>query len=121
MAVQVACSITHDSRWFRDKTKKNCGWCDKCLRTLFTLELLGEDLSKYGDIFDLQKYYVHKNSFIRTTILNRKKNHMYSEIYGLMSAKNFKVPRSVYLSIMKLRMKQVTRKVFRLLSISKKG
>lgn len=120
-AVQVASSITHDNRFIKDKKKKNCGWCDKCLRTLFTLELLGEDLSKYGDIFDLQKYYVHKNSFIRTTILNRKKNHMYSEIYGLMSAKNFKVPRSVYLSIMKLCMKQVTRKVFRLLSISKKG
>lgn len=35
-AAQVASSITHDNRWLRDKTKKNCGWCDKCLRTLFT-------------------------------------------------------------------------------------
>ena len=121
MGRAVASSITHDNRWLKDKTKKNCGWCDKCLRTLFTLELLGEDLSKYGDIFDLQKYYVHKNGFIRTTILNRKKNHMYSEVFDLMSAKNFKVPRSVYLSITKLRMTQAVRKVFRLLSFSKRS
>lgn len=119
-AVQVASSITHDNRWLRDKTKKNCGWCDKCLRTLFTLELLGEDLSKYSDIFDLQKYHVHKNGFIRTVLLEKKKNHLYSEIFDLMSAKSFKVPRSVYFSIIKIRLKQVARKVFRLFSFSKR-
>ena len=119
-AVQVASSITHDSRWLRDKTKKNCGWCDKCLRTLFTLELFGEDLSKYDGIFDLQKYYAHKNGFIRTIILNRRKNHLYSEIYDLMSAKGFKVPRSIYLSIMKLRVKRSARKFIKLLSFSKR-
>ncbi len=120
-AVQVASSITHDRRWLKDKTKKNCGWCDKCLRTLFTLELLGEDLSKYSDIFDLRKYYVYKNGFIRTIILDRKKNHLYSEIYDLMSAKNFRVPCSVYLSIIKLRLQQAARKVFRFFSFSKKN
>ena len=84
------------------------------------MELLGEDLSKYGDIIDLQKYYAHKNGFIRTIILNRNKNHMYSEIYDLMSAKGFEVPRSVYLSIIKLRLKKSARKVFNSLSSTKR-
>ena len=112
-AVQVASSITHDRRWLRDKTKKNCGWCDKCLRTLFTLELLGEDLQRYGEIFDLSKYYAHKGAFVKAVILNRYQNHMYMEVYNLMSEKNIIIPRSVLLSVWKSRIMRMAKKSLR--------
>ena len=112
-ATQASSSISHIDKWLKGKTKKNCGWCDKCLRTLFTLELLGEDLQKYDGIFDLSKYYAHKNSFIKTVILDRHKNHLYQEIYDLMSEKHFIVPRRVKYSVMKTRFYLFIRRIKR--------
>ena len=130
-ATQVASSISHDGRWLEGKMKKNCGWCDKCLRTLFTLELLGDDLSKYEEIFDLSKYYAHKNDFIKTVIgkkiINQRNidqrniNHMYSEIYDLMSAKNFKVPRTVVFSLKLRRIKSFLKRVRGFFKFDKKS
>ena len=114
-AVQVASSVSHDDKWLKDKSKKNCGWCDKCLRTLFTLELLGEDLSKYESIFDLSKYNAHKNDFIKTILLNWNKNYMYSEIYNLMSVKEYKVPKSVVSALKKHRLRLFLRSIYRAL------
>ena len=116
-AEQLASSNCRDDRWLKGKTKKNCGWCDKCLRTLFTLELLGENLLQYDSLFDLQKYQVHKNGFIKTVVLNRQENHLYSEIYDLMLKTGFSVPRSVVLSLKKYRLKQKARRLFRFLSL----
>lgn len=120
-AEQLASSNCRDDRWLKGKTKKNCGWCDKCLRTLFTLELLGEDLSQYDSIFDLQKYQVHKNGFIKTVVLNRHGNHLYSELYDLMLTTGFSIPRPVVLSLNKYRLKQKARRFFRFLSFNKRG
>ena len=94
-AVQLASSQGHEGKWLKEKTKKNCGWCDKCLRTLFTLELLGEDLQKYESIFDLPKYYAHKNTFIKTMLSNRHRNVMYNEIYTLIQEKKYRIPLSL--------------------------
>ena len=120
-AEQLASSNCRDERWLKGKTKKNCGWCDKCLRTLFTLELLGEDLSQYDSIFDLQKYQIHKNGFIKTVVLNRHGNHMYSEIYDLMLTTGFSIPRPVVLSLNRYRLKQKARRFLRFLSLNKRG
>lgn len=87
-ADQWANGARHDKRFLSGKTKLNCGWCDKCLRTLFTLELLGEDICKYGGIFDLDKYYQHKQEFIETVYLSRNQNVLYREIYRLMTSTN---------------------------------
>jgi hypothetical protein len=118
-ATQAASSISHIDKWLKGKTKKNCGWCDKCLRTLFTLELLGEDLQKYDGIFDLSKYYVHKNGFIKTVILNKHKDHLYQEIFSLMSEKHFKVPRRVKYSVMKAKVYRFIRGIRSRLSFPK--
>ena len=116
-ATQVASSISHDDRWLKEKTKKNCGWCDKCLRTLFTLELLGEDLQRYGELFDLSKYYSHKGAFVKTVILNRHKKHMYMEVYNLMSEKNYIIPRSVLFSVWMSRIKRMAKKILRFFNL----
>lgn len=110
-AEQQASSIVHQDKWLKDKTKKNCGWCDKCIRTLFTLELLGEDIKQYGDIFDIPKYYAHKDEFIMTLLLNRDKNIMYKEIYGLMLQKQFIVPSNIARQIRKYKIKSFIRKM----------
>lgn len=83
-ADQWANGARHDKRFLSSKTKLNCGWCDKCLRTLYTFELLGEDLDKFESIFDLDKYYQHRQEFIETIYLSRRQNIMYREIYRLM-------------------------------------
>ena len=75
------------------------------------MELLGEDLSKYGGYFDLHKYYSNKDGFIKTIILNKHKNHMNSEIFDLMTEKDFVVPRSVVLSVSKTRLREYVKKV----------
>lgn len=83
-AYQRANGARHDKRFLESKTKLNCGWCPKCMRTLYTLELLGEDINKYEEIFDLNKYYQHKQEFIQDVYLTRHQNILHREIYELM-------------------------------------
>ena len=84
-AYQWANGARHDRRFLESKTKLNCGWCPKCMRTLYTLELLGENINKYADIFDLDNYYQHKQEFIEDVYLTRYRNMMHREIYELMT------------------------------------
>ena len=109
-AAQMASSQMHQDKWIKDKTKLNCGWCDKCARTLFTLELLGEDIQKYGGIFDLSKYYAHKNEFIQTVLTKWRLNIMYKEIYFLMKEKSFEIPKTIERSLRRSRLKSRIRK-----------
>ncbi len=111
-AAQMADSVSHNDKWLKDKTKRNCGWCDKCARTLFTLELLGEDIRKYNDIFDLSKYYEHKEEFIRTVLTHWRSNIMYKEIYFLMKEKKYEIPKSVEKYLKKRRIKAKIRNIF---------
>lgn len=110
-AEQMASSQNHQDKWIKDKTKKNCGWCDKCIRTLFTLELLGEDISKFDGIFDLQKYYAHKDEFIRTLLVYRHNNIMYKEIYNLIEEKGFKIPKRIIRKANIIKFKQKVKKI----------
>lgn len=104
-AVQLASSVTHQDKYLKEKTKKNCGWCDKCLRTLFTLELLGVDIEDYEEIFDLSKYYAHKEEFVKTVLLKQKSNIMYREIVALMHKNGYQIPKRIQRSVEKDRIK----------------
>jgi hypothetical protein len=42
---------------------RNCSRCEKCLRTLLTLELLGE-LDSFATCFDLEEYHRHREEFV---------------------------------------------------------
>ncbi|MDO6687741.1 MULTISPECIES: hypothetical protein [unclassified Agarivorans] len=42
---------------------ENCSYCDKCLRTMLTLDMTNQ-LSLYKDCFDLAVYQQHKDAFI---------------------------------------------------------
>ena len=42
---------------------QNCSWCQKCMRTMLTLDILGE-LDRYSPSFNLERYQKRRNEFI---------------------------------------------------------
>lgn len=70
---------------------KNCGRCKKCVRTLVTLDILGE-IDKYSKCFDLDYYYKNRNTYINEVILLRHIDSYYMEIYKYMLESEFKMP-----------------------------
>lgn len=68
---------------FNKDTSPNCSECDKCKRTLITLDLLGE-LDNFSGRFDLYKYQKYKDLLFINVIVNHKSNHFLQEIYDLM-------------------------------------
>lgn len=62
-------------------TAKNCGRCEKCTRTLLALDALGA-LDKYRDVFDVDYYLSHKQSYFKTLCIQRSlHNENYMELY----------------------------------------
>lgn len=91
-AEQFAYNHLHNTMYLEGKTKTNCGWCDKCLRTLLALEILQGDISLYGDIFELSKYRETKEWYIHY-IFNEYHDHLfYQELIELMIERNYPVP-----------------------------
>lgn len=80
--------------YLEGKTHLNCGWCDKCMRTLLSLEILQDgDISMYGNIFNLKQYYKHRNGFIFKIIRNYDKNLFYKDMLSAMrQKKNIAIP-----------------------------
>ncbi|WP_431800748.1 hypothetical protein [Halobacillus andaensis] len=76
------------------RSNSNCSTCYKCLRTLFTLELLGK-LELYSSVFDLNKYYSERKLYIAKVIAFYKKDIFLREIYNEMKIRNFEVPLNV--------------------------
>ena len=91
-AEQVSNCASHQGKYMVGKTKKNCGWCDKCLRTLLTMEIQQGDIEMYGETFDLAKYREHRDAFIAKVFLERKWNALYAEIADLIRESGYRVP-----------------------------
>lgn len=77
--------------YLRDVNYRNCTRCDKCWRTLITLDILGLT-EKYRGIFDVDYFYSIRDSIIEDVIKNRKNNLFKNEIYQLMLEKNYNIP-----------------------------
>lgn len=71
-------------------TGANCSRCFKCMRTLFTLDILGK-LNNYRDIFNLSEYKRLKDSYIAQVISNKSK-YYYRDIYDEMQRRNIDIP-----------------------------
>ena len=62
-------------------TAANCGKCEKCSRTLLSLEALGQ-LELYKNVFDIGCYQSHKRDYLIFLYGQRwLKNHTYIELY----------------------------------------
>lgn len=94
-AEQTALEVWHNTTFLEGKTKTNCGWCDKCLRTLFTLEVIGTDLNDYSEQFELKKYYENRNAFIKKVFTQYEQNVFYKEMVELVIEKKFPIPSDV--------------------------
>ena len=107
------------SFYLEGKVKKNCGKCDKCLRTLLTIELLGE-LDHYGDIFDLQQYQKYRQKFIIKVLSLHNENSYYDELYQLMKQKDFKVDlkTKILVFFVKMGVYKFMQKVFKLTTMN---
>ncbi|MGM8364864.1 hypothetical protein ACLIBG_05195 [Virgibacillus sp. W0181] len=73
--------------------ENNCGKCPKCLRTLLTLEVIGE-IRRYSNVFNLEAYYSNRNNFIATIIAKKQSEDNLKEIHNEMLRQNFKIPLS---------------------------
>lgn len=79
--------------------KKNCSECDKCMRTMVALDLVG-DLQEYKSIFDLSKYAKRKNMYLGKVISQAKDN-----VYGVLNTeliqeakkRRYKIPNISYI------------------------
>lgn len=115
-AEQTAYEIWHNTTFLEGKTKVNCGWCDKCLRTLLTLEILQGDVNMYGQLFELSKYEEHKADFLRKVIMKQDTNPLYKEIVNLIAKKNYKVPEDILKEQLKIqRHKKIKEKLKKLI------
>lgn len=101
---------------FCKDTSPNCSECDKCKRTLITLDLLG-GLDDFSNRFDLQKYRKHKDSIFINVLANYKKDHFLKEIHDLMIETNYQIPSKykIRASLYKLRSRLARVKLIRLI------
>lgn len=76
---------------FIQSEKLNCGVCDKCMRTLFTLETLGK-LQYFEEIFDIEAYKKYKNKYLVKVLANHKSNPFLAEIYSKMKEAGYPIP-----------------------------
>lgn len=97
-ASQIAYGRQHNTTFLEEKKNKNCGRCDKCMRTLLTLDLLGR-LEPYGQVFDMDHYRSHKNQYLVRVMLNTKKKPLYIEINDLIRRVGYVPPMQVRLLV----------------------
>lgn len=69
----------------------NCGKCSKCLRTLLTLEILGE-LENYSAIFNLSEYYKARSNYLTYIVAHHDESVFLEEIYEEIMRINFHIP-----------------------------
>lgn len=60
--------------------KINCSQCEKCIRTLISLEILNK-IHNYEKVFDLKVYYANKDIFISELLCNKELNQTNKELY----------------------------------------
>lgn len=80
-----------DDIYLKNKTKLNCGICDKCMRTLFTLEVIGR-IDDFKEIFDIGNYLKYRNKYLVKVLAYHNKDHFLEEIYEYMMLKGYKIP-----------------------------
>lgn len=66
----------------------NCTRCDKCLRTLLAIDILGY-IDQYRSLFDIDYYNKVKSSYIAKVIAGQNSNSFYKELYSLIQEHNY--------------------------------
>jgi hypothetical protein len=69
---------------------KNCSRCEKCMRTQFTLEMLGR-LDRYRGVFDLRSYRKARSEYL-LQVLSSKRDSFNREILEYASNAGYRLP-----------------------------
>lgn len=85
---------------------ENCGGCEKCVRTLLTLEVLGK-LTEFSDVFNIDNYYKRREKYIARVIAYQKSDDYMQEIFDEMVKLRFKIPIYSKLAAQYLRVRQL--------------
>ena len=68
----------------------NCTRCDKCLRTLLAIDILGK-LDEYSKIFDIAHYRKIKDAYVAKVIYLHNRDAFYKDLYQLIKDADFHV------------------------------
>lgn len=93
-----------------DDTHENCSTCNKCLRTLFALDLSG-NLNKYENIFDIKKYKKVKGFYIAQLIQDSKKDIFAQSLIELAKEKGVKIPNKIVSKVKFFYYRKIIRKL----------
>jgi hypothetical protein len=80
----------------------NCTLCEKCLRTLLTLDLLGK-ADTFQTRFDLDEFRRRRAAFITMVWMDYKEDHCHEEIKDLMDEIGFRPGIAVQMRILATR------------------
>ena len=70
--------------------KRNCSHCDKCLRTILILDILGQ-LDKYDKVFDISNIFLRRVLYMAKVIGLKNRSFVYKDIYNLATQENSKI------------------------------
>ncbi len=65
----------------------NCSVCDKCMRTMLTLDLLGK-LHLYEQVFNIEKYKQKKSFYIGIIVARKNQDPFSRDVYNLLIKEN---------------------------------
>jgi len=74
-----------------DASGRNCSACEKCCRTLLTLELLGR-LDGFSEVFDLDRWRTARTGYVTGTILREHSDPFVREIRELADSVGYDFP-----------------------------
>lgn len=85
-----------------DDTHENCSICNKCCRTIMTLNSVGK-LDEFKQLFDINKYRkLAEKKYICKQVLNQNKDPFAKANINLAKANNVRLPNKLYCVIMVL-------------------
>ena len=70
---------------------RNCTRCNKCLRTLLTIDVLGKT-EKFKEIFDIEYFNQHKREILLDLVENKNQDHYRHELFEFMLERRYPLP-----------------------------
>lgn len=84
----------------------NCGGCEKCVRTLLTLEIQGK-FNEFSPVFNLDNYNKRREKYIAKILSYKESDDYMKEIYDEMVSLDFKIPTYSRLAANYLRLRKL--------------
>ena len=103
--------------WRENHKYLNCTQCEKCIRTVLTLDVLGK-LDLFGEVFDIEYYKKHKAYFWGVNFHEAYRSHsiLENKIIEEVKKRGYKIPFTAYFSLIKIMLYNQTVKIKRFIN-----